>query len=300
MPLSLLLPVFKSVGPHHVLLLCHPLKHLQNTRHHPLQSTEVDVGTIAESLKELIGILFHLILDVHLPASGVVLLTRESIVELKVVGVAGLDVLPHLIVEKRIAVGDTKEEPSNALVSGGSRSLLDEKTAKKGSVGSDSGSSGDHDKICLWLRLGHKHDLTSGSSELHFITWLSITQEVRADSLLCWVLGLQLGAPVSSTTDTESCGGSLHVIAISGGGNGVETVGVWLTILRVDSRWDNTITLSFNVWHFSCVVNDDITHFTSCLCTNDSLYRNNLSNMGLLCFKCLQWDFGMIMVWVEF
>lgn len=45
------------------------------TWHHALQPTEVDVCTVVQQVKDLICVLLHLVLDVHLAALLVLLLT---------------------------------------------------------------------------------------------------------------------------------------------------------------------------------------------------------------------------------
>jgi hypothetical protein len=62
---------------------------------------------------------------------------------------------------------------------------------------------------------------------------------------------------------------------------------VWFTVLWVDSRWDNTITLSFPIWHFTIVINDDVAGFTSSLSTDNSLDTDDLTNKRLLSLEGL-------------
>lgn len=44
------------------------LQHLSDTRHHALQAAEEDVGAVFQQVEHLVGVLLHLILDVHLAA----------------------------------------------------------------------------------------------------------------------------------------------------------------------------------------------------------------------------------------
>ena len=73
----------------------------------------------------------------------------------------------------------------------------------------DSGSRGNHDKVGLWVLLWHEHDLAGGTSEHHFVSWLSVAKEVRAHALLCWIIGLHLIVPISGTADAKRGGFAL-------------------------------------------------------------------------------------------
>ena len=76
-------------------------------------------------------------------------------------------------------------------------------------VRSDTSAGGNHDKVGLGILLGHKHHLTSGSSQKDLVTGLGVAQEVGADTLLSWVFSLKLRVPISSTTNAEGGGGAL-------------------------------------------------------------------------------------------
>jgi hypothetical protein len=54
-------------------------------------------------------------LDVHLATRLVHLLTRQRVVKLEVLGELSLNLLPILVIEESVGVGDTKEEPRHAL-----------------------------------------------------------------------------------------------------------------------------------------------------------------------------------------
>lgn len=91
------------------------------------------MAALVKALEDLVGILLHLVLDVHLASTLVVLLSGEGIVESEVVGVLLLDLLPVLVIEEGVCVGHAEEEPSQALEGRSSGSLLHEQAADEGS-----------------------------------------------------------------------------------------------------------------------------------------------------------------------
>ncbi len=78
----------------------HPIGHLQRysmarawgrwikgrTGHHALEAAEVDVGAVVEQVEHLVGVLLHLVLDVHLAALGVGLLAGQRVVQTELYG----------------------------------------------------------------------------------------------------------------------------------------------------------------------------------------------------------------------
>ena len=68
MPLALLLPVLELLGPDNALLGGYLVEHGKNARHHALKSAEVHVCAFVHSVEHLVGVLLHLVLDVHLAA----------------------------------------------------------------------------------------------------------------------------------------------------------------------------------------------------------------------------------------
>ena len=219
MPLSSFLPSSQSGIPIQSLLLGHNLEHLQDTRHHTLEPAEIDVSTLVKATKDLISILLHLVLDVHLSTLGVRLFPREGIVELEV-GELRLNRLPLSIVEQGVRISYTEEEPSSTLVSFCSRGVLNKQAAQEGSsnkqlqhnefhgyhdalpVRCNASTSGNHDEICIRLVFWHEHHFTSGTSEHHLIPGLRITKEVRADPFLRRVFTAKLRVKVCRTTNT--------------------------------------------------------------------------------------------------
>lgn len=297
MPLPLLLPVLELLAPVDSLLGADALEHLQDARHHSLESTEVDVSTLVQPGEDVVGVLLHLVLNVHLATPLVQRsFTGESIVKLELVWVSLKDVLPLVVVQEGILVGNTKEQPGSALVSLGGRGVLHEESSQERSVRSNTSSGGDHDKVGLRVLLRHKHDLARRTSDHDLVTRLGVAEVVGADTLLGRVLSLELRAPVDSAANTEGSSGALHVITVTGGGDRVETVSVWLSVLRVDARRDDAVALAFPVWHLALVIDHDVASLTGSLGSDDSLHRHNLADVGLLGLEELERNVGLVPV----
>jgi hypothetical protein len=64
---------------------------------------------------------------------------------------------------------------------------------------------------------------------------INICTHKSTRTFLGWVIGFHLIIPIGGTTDTESGGLALHVITVTGGGDGVQTIGIRLAILLVDT-----------------------------------------------------------------
>jgi len=278
------------------LLLGNSLEHVLDARHHTLKTTEVDVGSVLELGKNLISVFLNLVLDVHLSSLGVGLFTGESVVKTEVFRVRFLGSLELVIVKKGIRVGNSEEQPSFSLVGTGGRGVLSEETTDESTVRSNSGSGGNHDQISLGVFLGHEHNLSSRSGHLDIITGLSVAQEVRADSLLGGIIGLELGAPVSGTTNAERSGLSGHVVSVTRGGDGVKTNGVGLSVLLSVSRGDDTPGLTFPVREISIVIDDDVAGLSSGLGSDNALGGDNLSGEGSLVLVDVHRNSGLVIV----
>merc|ERR1719453_1835046 len=139
-PLAGLLPLLELVLPDEALLVAHLLEHLGDARHHALEAAEVHVRAVVHAVEDLVGVLLDLVLDVHLAAVHVGLLTREGVVEAEVVRVRLENGLPLVIVQQRIGVRHAEEEPGQALVRLAVRRLLDEQAADEGAVRRDAGA----------------------------------------------------------------------------------------------------------------------------------------------------------------
>jgi len=125
---------------------------------------------------------------------------------------------------------------------------------------------------------------------------LGVAQEVRADSLLGWVIGLELGAPVSGTTNAKGSGLSGHVVSVTRGGDRVKTDGVGLSVLLVDSRGDDTPRLSLPVREVTIVIDNDVASLSSSLGSDNALGRDNLSGERSLILPDIHGNGGLVIV----
>mmetsp|Transcript_9288 Transcript_9288/g.14662 ORF Transcript_9288/g.14662 Transcript_9288/m.14662 type:complete len:383 (-) Transcript_9288:62-1210(-) len=297
MPLARLLPGLKSVLPAESLVLGDILHSLQNSRHHTLESAEVDVGAEVHELEDFLSVLLDLVLDVHLAALFVLLLTGESNIVAELVRVLLLHALPVLVVEEGVGVGDTEEEPGETLELVGSLSILDKETAKESTVRGNTSTSGKHDDGGLRGSLGHEHNLSGRSSKSELGTGLGIAEVVGADSLLGRVLTSKLRVPVSGTTNAEGHGLAIELITITGGCDGVEADTVGLVALGVNSGGNDTSRLSLPVRHLACMVNDNVAGLTGGLRTDNALNRNHLSGERSLVLVGVDGDTRLVVVW---
>ena len=169
-----------------------------------------------------------------------------------------------------------------ALVDIGGGGVLEEQTADESTVRGDTGTGGNHDVVGVGVLLRHEHDLTGRAGHLQLISRRGVAEEVRADSLLGGVLGLELGAPVGGTADAERSGLAGHVISVPRGGDGVKSDGVGLSVLLAGARGDDTPRLSLDVGEVTLVVDDDVASLTGGLGADDALGGDDLSGEGRL------------------
>merc|ERR1719329_286731 len=87
-PLACLLPLLELVLPDDALLLRDLLEHVGDARHHALKSAEIHVRAVVHAREDLVLVLLHLVLDVHLAALGVGLLARERVGDARTSGTA--------------------------------------------------------------------------------------------------------------------------------------------------------------------------------------------------------------------
>ena len=254
------------------------------------------MGTILKLGKDLISILLNLVLDVHLSSVLVLLFTGKSVVKTEVLGELLLGKLEFIIIEKGIGVGNSEEQPGLSLVNIGGGGVLGKKTTDESTEGGNTGTGGNHDVIGGGVLLGHEHNLTGGSGHHDFITGVGITQEVGADSLLGGIVGLELGAPVGGTTDAEGSGLTGHIITVTGGGDGVKTDSVGLSILLTGSWGDDSPGLSLDVGEVTVVVDDDVACLSGSLGSDDALGRNDLSGEGGLVLVGVDLNLGVVVV----
>ena len=255
-------------------------QHILNSRHHALEPAEVNVGPVVELGEYLVGVLFDLVLDVHLASLLVLLLAREGVIEAEVAGKSGLGVLEFVVVEEGVGVGDSEEEPRLSLVGVGGGGVLEEEAADESSEGGDSGPGGHHDVVGGGVLLGHEHDLSGGTGHHDFVSGLGVAEEVGTDSLLGGIVGLELGAPVGGATYAEGSRLAGHVVSVSGGGDGVEAYGVGLSVLFANARGNDSPGLSLPVGKVSVVVDDDVAGFSGGLGSDDALGGDDFAGEG--------------------
>mmetsp|Transcript_8446 Transcript_8446/g.16594 ORF Transcript_8446/g.16594 Transcript_8446/m.16594 type:complete len:400 (+) Transcript_8446:260-1459(+) len=298
MPLLVLLPLLQGLLPGLALALGNVFHGTKHTRHHALQTAEVDVGSEVHELEDLLTVLLDLVLNVHLATLLVLLLTGERHVVAELVGVLLLDGLPVVIVQESVGVGDAEEEPGQALELLAGLSVLDEQAAKETTVRGDTGTGRKHDDRGLGGLLGHEHNLSGRSGEGEFLSGLGIAEVVGADALLGRVLASKLRIPVGSTTDAKGHGLSIELVTVTGGSNGVETDTVRLVALRVNARGDHTSRLSLPVRHLALVVDDDVAGLTGGLRADNALDGHNLRGERSLVLVRVHRDAALVVVWL--
>mmetsp|Transcript_42874 Transcript_42874/g.130419 ORF Transcript_42874/g.130419 Transcript_42874/m.130419 type:complete len:611 (+) Transcript_42874:1500-3332(+) len=296
MPLLCLLESLEPCVVIQSLLLGNALEHILNTRHHTLEPTEVDVRPGLELPEHLVSVLLDLVLDVHLAPLGVGLLPRQSVVDAEVVRELLLGLLELVIVKEGIAVGDAEEEPRLAFVDLSGGGVLNEEAADKSTVRGDSGAGGDHDIIGGGVLLGHEHDLTRGARHLDLISGLGVAEEVGADALLGRIVGLELGAPVGGAADAEGASVAGHVVAVAGGGDGVQADSMGLAILLAVARGDDPPGLALPVGEVALVIDNDVARLAGRLGSNDALGRDDLAREWSLVLVHVNRDGGLIPV----
>jgi len=295
-PLLLLLQTLEPFVVVKSLIGSNSLEHVLDSWHHSLQTAEVDVSTVVELGKDLISVFLNLVLDVHLSSLLVLLFTAEGVVDAEVLGVLLLGFLEFVIVQESIAVSDTKEQPSLALVGAGGRGVFGKETTDESSVRSNTSTGSNHDKVSLGIFFRHEHDLSSGTSHADFVTRLGVAKEVGADTLLGRIIGLEFRAPVGGTADAEGTSLSRHVVTISGRSDRVKADRVGLSVLFTDTRRDYTPRLALPVREVTIMVDDDMASLTSGLGSDDSLGRDNLSSERCLVFVNIDRDSRLVIV----
>src|SRR5574337_706362 len=97
MPLFVLFKLRKFLFPFLTSLLCNLFQCVLNSRHHPLQSTEVYVSPAIQEFKDFVAVLLNLVLDIHFSSTLVLLLPAKSSVVAEVIWIV-LKILAEFIV----------------------------------------------------------------------------------------------------------------------------------------------------------------------------------------------------------
>mmetsp|Transcript_41962 Transcript_41962/g.104771 ORF Transcript_41962/g.104771 Transcript_41962/m.104771 type:complete len:440 (-) Transcript_41962:9-1328(-) len=295
-PLLVLLPALEDVLPGLALALSHALEHLQYPRHHALEPAEVHVCALVHPVKDLLGVLLHLVLDVHLAALLVVLLTGQRVVQPELVRVLLQDRLPLLVVQQTVAVGHPQEQPRQALESVAGRRLLHKQAAQEPSVRRDAGAGGDHDEVRSRFVLRHEHHLARRAGQLEFVTGLRVTQVVGAHALLLRHLLARLGVIVDGPPHAQRGRVASHVVAVACGRDRVQPDALRLAVLGVDAWRDDAVGLSLPVGHLAVMVDDDVTGLSGGLFAHNPLDAHDLADAGCLFAVGVDGDVGHVIV----
>mmetsp|Transcript_74008 Transcript_74008/g.149114 ORF Transcript_74008/g.149114 Transcript_74008/m.149114 type:complete len:378 (-) Transcript_74008:68-1201(-) len=277
--------------------LAHALEHGEHARHHALEAAKVHVRAVVEAGEHVIGVLLHLVLDVHLAPLHVVLLPAEGVVELEVVGERRGDALEFVVVEERVRVGHAEEEPAQALVVRARLGLLDEEALPEGAEGGNAGARGHHDDVGLGGGFRHEHHFARRPSHLHLGAGGRVAQVVGAHALLGRVVLPHGLVPVGGAAHAE--GGLLtrHVVTVTGRSDRVQAHPVGLPVLWVGPGGDHAERLAFPVRHVTSVVDNNVAGLAGRLWANNALRRHHFAHERGLRLECVDRDAGLIVVW---
>mmetsp|Transcript_15453 Transcript_15453/g.20905 ORF Transcript_15453/g.20905 Transcript_15453/m.20905 type:complete len:430 (-) Transcript_15453:20-1309(-) len=245
---------------------------------HALQAAHVDVRVLLlHQLPELIGVLSHLRLDVHLLARSVRRLTRHSVVEAELVRVVLHIRRVLVIVEQGLRVRHTHEEPRQALELAGAirrlARLVVEEQAHVGAHGRNARARGKHDDVRLRV-LRQQHLRTRGAGDQHIIAHTHVADVVRAHTTVHLVLRVARARLVRLVLANLAVGKlaiklhhALHaqrhrlgglVITHRRGGNGVQTDLRRRLALLVRARSDDANGLALKVRHLAVMVEGQV------------------------------------------
>mmetsp|Transcript_22564 Transcript_22564/g.36878 ORF Transcript_22564/g.36878 Transcript_22564/m.36878 type:complete len:349 (+) Transcript_22564:168-1214(+) len=263
-----------KLGPNDAVLLGDGTEALSHAALHTLQATHVDVGlVILHQLPKLFSIFRHLGLDVHLLASRVLVLTAHRVVVLELVWKLLLVDLVLVIIQQRLGVWHSHEQPGQALELSAavrrSTSLVVEQQTQVGAHWGNASACGQHDDVCLWVRW-QQHLSSSGASDEHIIAHAHVANVIGAHATVDLVLRkggtrlvgliLALGAvaelaiQLHHTLHAQGHGLGTLIITHRRGGNGIQTdLGGLLTLL-VRAWCNHANGLSLNVWHLTSMV----------------------------------------------
>mmetsp|Transcript_30678 Transcript_30678/g.83076 ORF Transcript_30678/g.83076 Transcript_30678/m.83076 type:complete len:263 (-) Transcript_30678:640-1428(-) len=181
-----LLHALGELAPDEPGLLRHGPEALLHAALHALEAAHVDVRVVLlHELPELVCVLGHLRLDVHLLPGRVLLLAGDRVVVAELVRVLGRVLLVLVVVEQGLGVGNPHEDPGDALelpraVRGRTRGVVEEQ-AQVGAHGRDAGAGGEHDDVGLWV-LRQQHLRARGASDEHVVADAHVADVVGADA----------------------------------------------------------------------------------------------------------------------
>mmetsp|Transcript_45079 Transcript_45079/g.134563 ORF Transcript_45079/g.134563 Transcript_45079/m.134563 type:complete len:343 (-) Transcript_45079:34-1062(-) len=262
----------------HALLLAHALQHLLDAWHHALEATEVHVAArVAQQVKDLVGILLNLVLDVHLATALVLLpLAGQSVVQAEVLGAGGSDLLQLVIVQLAIRVRSTHEQPEQAseLVVW---HIFKEQAAPERAERRNASAGGSHDNGGVGVLRQQQH-LAGGAGHHDLRARGSVAQEVGADTLLGWVIGLHLRVPVGGTAHAQRRGVAVERVTVAGRRDGVQAhaMGHLLaTRVHLRTRGDDAVGLALPEGDLAVGLDDNVAGLACGLGAHNALDRLN-------------------------
>jgi len=232
-----------------------------------------------DQLPELVAVLRHLRLDVHLLPCGILLLPRDGIVVPEPVGELLFHLFVLVVVENGRRVRDAEEEPSLALELALSH-LVVEHVAVVGAHGGDTSACSEHDDVAVRPQVfGQQHLGARGTSDQHVIADVHVADMVRADASVHLGLRKACAGLVRLILADVAVGvlerpllllnlnhalhaqrNRLRVLAVAhcGRGDGVETNLGGSLALFVRPRRDDSDRLALDVRHLAAVVEGDV------------------------------------------
>mmetsp|Transcript_44089 Transcript_44089/g.136716 ORF Transcript_44089/g.136716 Transcript_44089/m.136716 type:complete len:242 (-) Transcript_44089:254-979(-) len=149
---------------------------------HALEAAHVDVRVgLLHELPQLLCVLGHLRLDVHLLSGGILLLTGDGVVIPELLPVLGGVLLVLVVIEEGLGVGHAHEEPRKALELPGAVSscagCVVEEQAEVGAHGGNARACGKHDDVGLGV-LRQEHLGTRRPRDQHVVAHAHIADVV--------------------------------------------------------------------------------------------------------------------------
>mmetsp|Transcript_44093 Transcript_44093/g.136729 ORF Transcript_44093/g.136729 Transcript_44093/m.136729 type:complete len:224 (-) Transcript_44093:254-925(-) len=186
-----------KLNPDKAILLGDRTEALLHSPLHALQAAHVDVRVgLLHELPQLLGVLGHLCLDVHLLSGGILLLTGDGVVIPELLPVLGGVLLVLVVIEEGLGVGHAHEEPRKALELPGAVSscagCVVEEQAEVGTHWGNARACGKHDDVGLGV-LRQEHLGTCRPRYQHVVTHVHVADVVGADAPIHLVVG-EVGA----------------------------------------------------------------------------------------------------------
>mmetsp|Transcript_16190 Transcript_16190/g.39580 ORF Transcript_16190/g.39580 Transcript_16190/m.39580 type:complete len:207 (-) Transcript_16190:691-1311(-) len=206
MPLLIGLVFLEFGAPIQSLVDSNLFQGFQNTRHHTLESTKVNVCSIVKSVHQIIGTFRQNILDVQLATLFVLHFSRNGIGDFQTTRRRSLlHGGKFLGIQQTARDGNSQNEPGSCLKLMTGNGFFHEQSMQKGSKGSNTSTSGDHDDIRRGI-FWKQHGLADGTSYLECSSWLGVAQEIGTDTLFGWIDEssgwIEIFGPTNTKTDS--------------------------------------------------------------------------------------------------